>query len=106
MRGLPPLTKELCRHPIHASVISRSLQKAAVKTEIRKKVNCHTFRHFFETHLLEQDNDIRTVQELLGRTILLTMSKRLRYTPMDLTNIMRGQLVQQFLLDVFLIIND
>ncbi len=43
-----------------------------LREAIHKKVGCHTLRHSFATHLIEQGYDIRTVQELLGHKSIKT----------------------------------
>lgn len=54
------------RPHIHETVIQKAVKSARIAAHIYKHVTPHTFRHSYATHLLEDGETIRTVQELLG----------------------------------------
>ncbi|MCU7835309.1 MAG: site-specific integrase [gamma proteobacterium symbiont of Taylorina sp.] len=64
--------KEYRRYHLHDTVIQKATKKAVNSAHIMKRASAHTFRH-----LLQENYDIRTIQELLGHSDIRTT---MRYT--------------------------
>ena len=81
--------------PCKTAVLNRQVLEHRIKLNLNSKLNCHSFRHAFATHLYESGTDLLTLKELLGHksinsTViyihLASHSSRKIYSPFDQLN--------------------
>ncbi len=71
-RSIDPRSGKTMRHHVLESGLQKAVKKASGLAGINKRVGCHTLRHSFATHMLENGTNIRVLQRLLGHADVKT----------------------------------
>ncbi|MCH8069920.1 MAG: integron integrase, partial [Candidatus Marinimicrobia bacterium] len=86
--SVDPRTEIIRRHHVMESGLQKAVKVAVTRAGILKRISCHTFRHCFATHLLENGVNIRAVQELMGHANVKTTEIYTHVMEKDLQDIL------------------
>ena len=71
-RSRDPRSGRVLRHHVLESGLQKAVKRAVEQAGIEKKASCHTLRHSFATHMLENGVNIQMLQELPGHADVKT----------------------------------
>lgn len=86
-RSVDPRSGKVMRHHVIESGLQKAVKNASQVAGIDKKIGCHTLRHSFATHMLENGVNIRVLQELLGHADVKTTEIYTHVMARDIRNL-------------------
>jgi integron integrase len=87
LRSRDPRSGKEMRHHVLESALQKAVKQATQQAGINKRVGCHTLRHSFATHMLENGVNIRVLQELLGHADVKTTEIYTHVMARDIRNL-------------------
>jgi len=81
------LFKSLHNKKYSIRTVQKIFESALSKSGINKNVTCHSLRHSFATHLIENGVDVRNIKKLLGHTSIKTTMIYLHLVDINQSNI-------------------